>query len=447
MVENLITPELPYAEKFNTAYLSIRKRDNRRYIHFYNTETFEADDTSYARYLFQVNYWKKHQKLIPDGYHVDHINDDCTDDRLENYQLLTIRENNLKRDAAGYKRNPISTETLHWIEAYLKDGLSYQFIYEKFDLTPGHLRYIVRTWLPELDQYSIIKLNIEDIKELLNNDISQYIIAEKYGVDQATISRYIADHLPEYTQNAILSRKLAVIRDGLVKQETLRSIGKKLGCLDSNISYYIKTYFPGHTTTSVQINNEQQLESVQKIKALLEKDLNQQEIADMLNLSSWQVWSLIDKYLPEYKDISAYDLRVRKVGELLEQNKSAKEIAEILNQNPRSIYNTINQHYPEKTTDELRAEKLVEFKSLVESDNHTLSQISEILDIGYVTICQWLKIHFPERHAAYRTLERKQKILEHINTNPGLSNLDLAIQTDSPYFFVTTVLQKELQRN
>lgn len=44
---------------------------------------------SYAKYL-----WMSHYKMdVPDGYQVDHINNDKTDDRIENLQLLTRADN------------------------------------------------------------------------------------------------------------------------------------------------------------------------------------------------------------------------------------------------------------------------------------------------------------------------------------------------------------------
>lgn len=47
---------------------------------------------SYAKYL-----WMSHNKQeVPEGYQVDHINNNFKDDRIENLQLLTQKENNLK---------------------------------------------------------------------------------------------------------------------------------------------------------------------------------------------------------------------------------------------------------------------------------------------------------------------------------------------------------------
>ena len=46
---------------------------------------------SYAKYLWISNYGE-----IPDGYEVDHINENRTDDRLENLQLLPSLENKRK---------------------------------------------------------------------------------------------------------------------------------------------------------------------------------------------------------------------------------------------------------------------------------------------------------------------------------------------------------------
>ncbi len=48
----------------------------------------ERTTISYARYLWLINYGD-----IPEGYEVDHIDDDCSNDSLDNLQLLSKSDN------------------------------------------------------------------------------------------------------------------------------------------------------------------------------------------------------------------------------------------------------------------------------------------------------------------------------------------------------------------
>ncbi len=92
----LSTIEPPF-DKYSGAYTYISKRDGRRNIKLYGPG-LKSFTTTYARYIFQIDYWKKHKELIPDGYEVDHVNENKLDDRVENLQLLTVYENRQKNN-------------------------------------------------------------------------------------------------------------------------------------------------------------------------------------------------------------------------------------------------------------------------------------------------------------------------------------------------------------
>lgn len=87
--------EYPYTEYWTHAYMSQKKsgrEKGRRNVTLVNRDTKERSSTSYARYLMSVHL----KRMLNEDEHVDHINEDKTDDRIENYQILTLEQNNLK---------------------------------------------------------------------------------------------------------------------------------------------------------------------------------------------------------------------------------------------------------------------------------------------------------------------------------------------------------------
>ena len=78
-----------YKGEYDKAYLYVNHDKKKRVSLFRKSKWI-----SYARYL-----WEEHNGKIPDGYEVDHINNNI-DDRLENLQLLT-REENIKKIQIG----------------------------------------------------------------------------------------------------------------------------------------------------------------------------------------------------------------------------------------------------------------------------------------------------------------------------------------------------------
>lgn len=98
-----IISEEPY-RNYTRAKCFFTETSGRKHIYMQDPITKGIMHIPFARYVFQVDYWKKYQKWIPEGYEVDHINNDKSDDRLENLQLLTQSQNiRKKHNVSGVK--------------------------------------------------------------------------------------------------------------------------------------------------------------------------------------------------------------------------------------------------------------------------------------------------------------------------------------------------------
>lgn len=73
-----------------TVYGPYKRRDGRQIVIHY--EEGRKHTQSYPRYIMEQYLGRKLEKWE----HVDHVNNDPTDDRIENFQLLTQKENNQK---------------------------------------------------------------------------------------------------------------------------------------------------------------------------------------------------------------------------------------------------------------------------------------------------------------------------------------------------------------
>lgn len=73
-------------------YGPYRRKDGRQIVIHYDELTKSQHTQSYPRYLVEQFLGRK----LETWEQVDHINNDHTDDRLENFQLLTQQQNNEK---------------------------------------------------------------------------------------------------------------------------------------------------------------------------------------------------------------------------------------------------------------------------------------------------------------------------------------------------------------
>lgn len=91
--------EGPYSDIYKYGRLILHKRSNRLHISLYNSE-FDKLFISYSRYLYTVIT----NTMIPEGYEVDHIDNDFTNDNADNLQLLSRKEN-YKKYRKHYTKN------------------------------------------------------------------------------------------------------------------------------------------------------------------------------------------------------------------------------------------------------------------------------------------------------------------------------------------------------
>lgn len=89
--------EFPFKELWKFGYL-VTNSENRKHVFLYNSKN-DRTTCSYARYLMSVHLGR----LLEKHEHVDHKDEDKTNDVIENLQILTQEENSLKH--AEYKRS------------------------------------------------------------------------------------------------------------------------------------------------------------------------------------------------------------------------------------------------------------------------------------------------------------------------------------------------------
>lgn len=82
--------KFPYDQDWKYGYLVINP-EGRRTLILYNSHS-NRSSTSYSRYLVAVNIGRY---LLPEE-HVDHIDENKTNDSIENLQILTLSQNNIK---------------------------------------------------------------------------------------------------------------------------------------------------------------------------------------------------------------------------------------------------------------------------------------------------------------------------------------------------------------
>jgi HNH endonuclease len=97
----------PYKSRYRLGYL-VTDTDGRKKVVLFNSEK-DRTSTLFSRYLLSVSLGR----FLGSDEHVDHINDDRTDDRLENLQILTVADNVRKSNFIEDKLSHIKHGTLN----------------------------------------------------------------------------------------------------------------------------------------------------------------------------------------------------------------------------------------------------------------------------------------------------------------------------------------------
>jgi hypothetical protein len=181
----------PFNLKWKKGYLVVNP-ENRKNIILYNSQ-IDRTTISYARYLYSVYLGYE----VPPEFEVDHKNNDKTDDRIDNYQLLTQEQNRLKQE--------------WWYNAMIQVWhiLPCTYCHGLFYITDRDLRFrniesiccsrscassLSSTIIDSshLKNYSpkILQEDIELIKQLRIQGLSSYKIADKTGFARNTVMKY-----------------------------------------------------------------------------------------------------------------------------------------------------------------------------------------------------------------------------------------------------------------
>ncbi len=82
--------EFPYSEKWRSGYI-VTNSEQRKTVILFNSK-HDRSSVSYARYLMAVHMGR----FLSENEHVDHIDDDKTNDVISNLQILSQAANNKK---------------------------------------------------------------------------------------------------------------------------------------------------------------------------------------------------------------------------------------------------------------------------------------------------------------------------------------------------------------
>jgi hypothetical protein len=190
--------EPPYSQLYTDAKTGIYSGEQR--VQLYNEKTNESTWISYARYIWEVQYWKDYGMMSPSDRHLDFINGDRHDVRLDNLQLLTHAEYAEKQDMQAFNDFNLTSYTVSRIVNELDFYVDYETIEKEYKIPIAAIRHIVRAHRDKFGPYRITETNKCQIRRMLKNHIPRYLIAARFGVDTESLDTFIWAEMPEYNK-------------------------------------------------------------------------------------------------------------------------------------------------------------------------------------------------------------------------------------------------------
>lgn len=111
----IIELEGPYASMYRKGYLRTCK-DGRKRVDLFNTNK-DRTTVSYAKYLLTI---KENRLLLPTE-EADHIDNDRSNDSLDNLQILEVSEHKKKTKHYGKKHTMVEETCSHCGKVFLKN--------------------------------------------------------------------------------------------------------------------------------------------------------------------------------------------------------------------------------------------------------------------------------------------------------------------------------------
>lgn len=188
----IIELQEPFKSKWSKGYLVVNP-ENRRNVILFNSDS-DRTTVSYARYLMGIKLGYE----VPDHLEVDHIDNDKTNDDINNLQLLTPEQNRLKQEYhftmnqvnlgfhCAYCDTPFILPERE-VKERIRTGGELAFCSRKC----GSLYHVYVSGRTSVGKLSLSEDQIQKIKLLKSEGLSNRKISQLTGVPRSTVGDYI----------------------------------------------------------------------------------------------------------------------------------------------------------------------------------------------------------------------------------------------------------------